>query len=73
MVEPGLAVTAEPVVALRPVPGDQVNVVAPEAVRVVDVPEQIVGEFTVTVGVGFTVTVITTGAPGQPATEGVTV
>jgi hypothetical protein len=52
-----LAVTLAPVVALNPVPGDQLYVVAPLAVNVVELPLHIAGEFTVTAGVGFTVTV----------------
>lgn len=58
MVEPGLAVTDEPVVALRPVPGLHVYVAAPPALIVVELPEQIVGvtAVAVTVGVGLTVT-----------------
>jgi hypothetical protein len=41
-------------------------VVAPLAVNVADEPEQIASEFTVTVGVGFTVTVAT-AVPEHPA------
>ena len=62
----GLAVTLAPVVALNPVEGDQLYVVAPAEVKVVEAPLQIVGEFTVTVGVGFTVTTEVT-VPVQPA------
>jgi len=58
VVLPGLAVTDEPVVALNPVPGLHVYVVAPPAFNTVELPLQIVaGAETVTVGVGFTVTV----------------
>jgi hypothetical protein len=53
----GLAVTVEPDVELNPVPGLQLYVVAPVAVRIVGEPEQIVEEFTLTVGVGLTVNV----------------
>jgi hypothetical protein len=53
----GLAVTALPVVALNPVPGLHVYVLAPLAVKDVDEPEQIVCEATVKVGVGLTVIV----------------
>lgn len=58
----GLAVTLAPVVALNPVAGDQLYVVAPLAVRVVELPRQIVCEATVTAGGGETVTVVVTGA-----------
>jgi len=53
---PGFAVTVDPVVALNPVEGVQLYVVPPEAVSVVEVPEQMVAELTVTVGLGLTVT-----------------
>jgi hypothetical protein len=55
----GEAVTVAPVVALKPVAGDQLYVVAPLAVKEVLFPEQIVGDagLTVTLGVEFTVTV----------------
>ena len=64
----GLAITAEPVVALNPVPGDHVNVAAPLAVKVVLVPEHIAaGVFTVTVNEGTTVTVeVATGTQPPP-------
>jgi hypothetical protein len=45
-----------PVVPLRPVPGDQVYVVAPLAVSVVLVPSHIVAGGTLITGLGFTVT-----------------
>lgn len=64
----GLAVTAEPVVALRPVPGVQVYVLPPEAVSVVELPGHSVAELTVTVGVGLTVT-LDTAVAVQPAAE----
>jgi hypothetical protein len=54
----GLAVTLVPEVPLRPVPGDQLYVVPPDAVKVELEPAQIVAELTVTVGVGVTLTVI---------------
>ena len=54
--------TLAPVVALNPVEGVQLYVVAPLALSVVELPLHIVGELTVTVGVGVTVTVVTTGA-----------
>lgn len=56
VVDAGLAVTAEPVVVLNPVAGDQVYVLAPLAVSPAEAPAQIVAELAVTVGVGFTVT-----------------
>ena len=62
----GFAVTVEPVVALNPVPGLQLYVVAPLAVSVVDEPEQIVEEFTFTVGVGLTVRVEVLTALQEP-------
>jgi len=44
-----------PVVALKPVAGDQLYVLAPLAVKVVVAPAQISGgEFTVTVNAGLT-------------------
>jgi hypothetical protein len=52
----GVAVTVPPVVALSPVPGLQLYVLAPLAFREVEPPTHIDGEFTVTVGNGFTVT-----------------
>jgi hypothetical protein len=52
----GLAVTLAPVVALNPVAGLHAYVLAPVAVRVIEPPGQIVAEFTVTIGKGFTVT-----------------
>ena len=52
----GFAVTLAPVVALNPVLGDQLYVFAPLAVNVVLAPLQILGELTVTVGNGKTVT-----------------
>ena len=58
VVEDGLAVTEEPVVALKADDGLHVYVLAPFAVSVTDCPEQIAaGVFTVTTGTGFTVTV----------------
>ena len=45
----GFAVTEAPVVALKPVAGDQVYDVAPLAVNVVELPAQIAGEAGVTV------------------------
>ena len=62
----GLAVTLAPVVALNPVEGVQLYVVAPLAVNVAEFPLQIVGEFTVTVGVGFTVTTEVTVPVQEP-------
>jgi hypothetical protein len=47
----GLAVTLLPVVPLRPVAGDQVYVVAPVAVRTVELPLHKEGELTDTTGV----------------------
>ena len=56
--EVGLAVTILPVVALKPVAGVQLYVVAPFAVSDTELPEQTVAVFTVIVGVGITVTVV---------------
>ncbi len=60
MVEEGLAVTVGPVVPLNPVAGDQLNDVAPLAVKVALFPLQIPGEdglmLTIGEGVTFTVT-----------------
>ena len=55
----GFAVTLAPVVALSPVAGPQVYVVAPLAVKPVLLPEQIVADAGVLVTVGFALTVIT--------------
>ena len=54
-----MKLTEVPVAALRPVEGDQLYVVAPDAVIEVELPEQIVDDtgVTVTVGVGLTVMV----------------
>jgi len=60
VVEAGVAVTLAPVVALRPVAGAHVYVVAPLAVNPVPVPEHTVAEDGVTVTVGVGVTVIAT-------------
>jgi len=59
VVEPGVAVTFESVVALKPVAGLQLYVVAPLAVKPILLPWHTdgVGGVTVTVGVGLTVTV----------------
>ncbi len=62
----GLALTLEPVVALNPVPGLQLYVVAPLAVSVVGDPEQMVDELTFTVGVALTVTVVLTALVHPP-------
>lgn len=64
----GLAVTVEPVVADRPVPGVHVYVLAPPAVSVALPPTQIVALLTVTVGLGLTVTV-DVAVVVQPAAE----
>ena len=53
----GLATTDAPDVLLKPVPGCQLYVVAPDALSATVAPGQIVGLFTDNVGVGFTVTV----------------
>ena len=58
--------------AVLPIFGLQLYVVAPVAVKLAVVPAQIVGEFTPTVGVAFTVTV-DTAVPVQPAVVPVTV
>lgn len=54
----GLAETTLPVVALKPVEGVQLYVVAPFAVSDTELPEQTVAVLTVIVGVGITVTVV---------------
>jgi hypothetical protein len=59
VVTDGLAITLEPVVVFRPAPGDHVKVFAPLAVSVVEPPLHITPLFTVTVGNGFTDTVVT--------------
>jgi len=60
-------------VALKLVLGDQVYVVAPLAVKVVELPEQMVGGADkLTVGVVFTVTTTVAGVLGQPAVVPVT-
>ncbi len=66
----GLAVTVAPVVALRPVAGAQVYVLAPDAVMVFDEPAHMapVGlTDVVTVGRAFTVTVVVTLLPAKLA------
>jgi len=69
-----LLVTLAPVVALKPVAGLHVYVVAPPALSVVELPEHMVGEVAVavTVGVGLTVTV-TVAVFVQPPVVPVTV
>ena len=59
VVAAGFAVTLAPVVALKPVAGDQVYVLAPLAVSDVEFPSQMEGAEgeTETAGEGFTVTV----------------
>ena len=74
MVDVGLAVTEDPVVALRPVAGLHVYDIAPLAVITTLSPVQIVGEagVTETVGVGETVIVIVVlswHVPEAPTTE----
>jgi len=67
VVAPGVAVTLLPVVALRPVPGDHVYVVAPPATNGVVLPEHIeLDGVTVTVGVGLTVIVTVFVAEHEP-------
>ena len=73
MVEEGLALTLAPVVALKLVLGDQLYVVAPLAVKVVELPGHIVGGADkLTVGVVFTVTTTVAGALGHPVVVPVT-
>jgi hypothetical protein len=62
----GVAVTVPPVEELRVDDGDQVYVFAPLAFSVADAPLHIVGELTVTVGVGFTVTTAVAAAVHDP-------
>ena len=74
MVTVGVAETLLPVVALRLVLGVHAYVVAPLAVKVVGLPEQMVGGADrVTVGVVLTVTTTVAGAlvqePVVPVTE----
>jgi hypothetical protein len=69
----GLAVTTEPVEALKVPAGAHVYEFAPFAVKVAEAPLQMVGEFTVTVGVGLTVTVVTAVAVQVAAEEPVIV
>jgi hypothetical protein len=57
-----------PVVALKPVPGLHVYVLAPLAVSDVELPAHIVAEGTVTVGVGFTV-IVAVAVVVHPAAE----
>jgi len=74
VVDVGFAVTEAPDVADSPVDGDQVYVVAPEAVKVVEFPEQTetADGLTVTTGMTLTVTVEVT-VPEQPEVVPVTV
>jgi len=60
VVEPGVAVTFPPVVALKPVAGLHVYVTPPDAVRFTLLPLQIVAEVGATVIVGEGLTVILT-------------
>jgi hypothetical protein len=69
----GLAVTLAPVVALRLVEGVQAKVEAPLAVRIVELPEHIVGGGeAVIVGVVFTATRVVPAGPGHPLMEAIT-
>jgi len=66
IVLPGVAVTLEPVEALKDVLGVQLYVVAPLPVNVVEFPEQIVaGPLMVNVGVAFTVTTTVWAGEGE--------
>jgi len=71
----GLAFTLLPVVADKPVDGDQSYVDPPDAVRAIELPLQIAGEegVTVIVGFGLTVTVTVVGILGHPFEVAVTV
>jgi len=63
----GFAVTVLPVVDDKPVPGDQLYVVAPLAVKTTLLPGHIDGDDGVTLIVGFELTVtVTLVAPVQP-------
>jgi hypothetical protein len=66
----GLAVTTAPVVPDKPVPGAQLYVLAPLAVRTTLLPEHIEGAdgLISTIGLAFTVTV-TVVVPVQPARD----
>ena len=75
VVDDGFAITEVPVVAFSPPPGDQIKLLAPEAVSVTELPVQRVGlagetEITGTC-VTFTVTVpgLVLGHPFVPLTE----
>src|ERR1700752_3997221 len=73
VVEVGLAVTVEPMLALKLVAGLHEYVLAPLAVRVVNCPVQIgEGVATLITGIGFTVTV-TCAVAVQPSASPVTV
>ena len=71
--EVAVVVTVAPEVALNPVAGLHEYEFAPEALSVVELPEQIFGLFTVTDGFGFTVIVNVIEVPVQPFKEGLTV
>ena len=67
----GLAVTVSPIARSRSVIGNQEYVVAPLAINTADCPKQIVAEFTITSGDGFTVIVVMADPehpPGLPVT-----
>ena len=69
----GLAVTEAVFVAGNPVDGDQLYVVAPEAVRVVEPPAQMDASDTEILGIAFTVTVNVELVLAQPEAELLTV
>jgi len=73
IVEAGFAFTLAPVVALRFVLGDQLYVIAPLAVNVVELPGHMVGGADKdTVGVVFTVTTTVADVLGQPVVVPIT-
>jgi hypothetical protein len=61
----GLAVTLDPVVALRPVAGNHVYDVPPLAVNVAELPGQMVAELTDRATAPLTVTVVVLGVLEQ--------
>jgi len=69
VVEPGVVVTGEPVVLLRPPAGLHAYVLPPLAVSVVDEPAQTDAEPDVTVTTGLSTVTVTVAVEGQPAAD----